>query len=161
MPSIRDLQTGRFLSGPRLCTCGAEHCAYHKESNRLSKEKHREKRRAENRQYYHEHKDKMRTQNKAWVKNNREFDRHRSNFRRRAGARLKKAEYRAVLDYYKPFCVYCDKPTTGIDHLYPLSRGGSGDSFYNLAPCCPKCNSIKGTRPIWTMLNREEVMMRV
>ena len=143
----------------KLCTCGTGSCSYHREANRKSQEKHREKnqekRRAESRAYYHTHKAVMRAQNKEWIQKNKDFDRRRSNIRRRSGARLKKQDYLAVFDYYGAECVYCGVQTTGLDHLRPLSKGGSGSSIHNLAPCCPHCNSIKGTRPIWTMLNRE------
>ena len=57
----------------------------------------------------------------------------------------------SVYDYYGRVCVYCDVPSTGVDHLIPVSKGGTND-FYNLAPCCLNCNSKKYTRPIWVML---------
>ncbi|KKL53833.1 hypothetical protein LCGC14_2271450, partial [marine sediment metagenome] len=56
-----------------------------------------------------------------------------------------------VYDYYGKECVYCGKPSTGVDHLIPVSKGGTND-FYNLASCCKPCNSKKYTRPIWVML---------
>ncbi len=161
MAALRDSTTGRFLPGPKVCTCGSGQCAYHREATRCSYKKHQERRRADSRAYYRAHKERMREQNKEWILENKDFDRRRSSLRRRTGARLKKQEYQAVMDYYRPLCVYCGIPTTGIDHLTPLVNGGSGNDFYNMAPCCPLCNSIKGARPIWVMLGREEVMMRV
>ena len=158
---MRDSLTGQFLAGPKLCTCGSGECQYHQEANLRSKEKHREKRRAEARAYYWANREKMRNQNRVWVRQNRDFVRRRSTLRRRSGARLKKQEYQDVMDYYSPTCVYCGCPTTGIDHLIPLARGGAGSDFFNLVPCCPPCNSIKGTRPIWVMLGQKEVMKRV
>ncbi len=158
---IRDEITGRFLSGSKLCTCGSGHCEYHRQATARSYEKYRETRRAESRAYYHSNRDKMRQQNKAWVKENKEFSRRRCTIRRRSGARLSKVTFEEVMDYYGRICVYCGTETTGIDHLVPLSHGGSGNAPENLAPCCPKCNSVKGTRPIWVMLGREEVMMRL
>ena len=154
----RDTITGRFLPGPKICTCGSGICAYHREANLRSRaknpERNKEKRRTESRAYYWANREKMLENSKRWVRNNREFNRRRSTLRRRSGARLKKAEYLAVLDYYGSNCVYCGVSTTGIDHLYPLSKGGSTTDLHNLAPCCPQCNSIKSARPIWVMLGR-------
>ena len=42
-------------------------------------------------------------------------------------------------------CAYCDKPSTGVDHIIPLSRGGL-DEPGNVVPCCRYCNSSKGPR---------------
>ena len=48
-------------------------------------------------------------------------------------------------------CAYCSngwtfqRPT--VDHVVPLSRGGE-HSPENVAPCCPSCNSRKGTKPL-------------
>ena len=56
-----------------------------------------------------------------------------------------------VMDYYGLVCVYCGFPSTGVDHLQPVVRGGTND-FLNLAPCCRQCNSVKKDRPVWVML---------
>lgn len=153
----RDSVTGQFLPGPKLCACGSGHCDYHRKACQLARQRHQERRRAEARVYYHTHREKMRDQNRIWRRQNKEFSCRRSSLRRRAGARLTKHIFQSLLDYYGPFCVYCSTPTTGIDHLIPLARGGEGNSLFNMAPCCPLCNSIKGTRPIWVMLGQEEV----
>lgn len=42
-------------------------------------------------------------------------------------------------------CVYCGQPATTVDHLRPVSIGGT-DEFENLAPCCTTCNTRKGNR---------------
>lgn len=72
--------------------------------------------------------------------------------RQRKTPALTQEELTAVYDYYGADCVYCGGPTTGgVDHLHPVKRGGTND-FYNLAPCCRKCNSKKQVQPIWVML---------
>ena len=39
-------------------------------------------------------------------------------------------------------CAYCDGPCESVDHVVPLSRGGTNFEG-NLAPCCLRCNSSK------------------
>lgn len=46
--------------------------------------------------------------------------------------------------YGKP-CVECGEPSDSIDHIIPLSRGGTND-ISNLQPMCLKCNIKKGNR---------------
>ncbi len=47
-------------------------------------------------------------------------------------------------------CFYCGKPLSfqqmTIDHVVPISRGGTDDVF-NLVLCCRECNDAKGDRP--------------
>lgn len=42
-------------------------------------------------------------------------------------------------------CVYCSATPTSVDHVVPLSRGGTHWEG-NLVPACKRCNSSKGTR---------------
>lgn len=42
-------------------------------------------------------------------------------------------------------CAYCGGTATDVDHVIPLSRGGSW-RMRNLAPACSRCNSEKGNR---------------
>lgn len=39
-------------------------------------------------------------------------------------------------------CVYCGAAATEVDHIVPLSRGGTNEEP-NLAPCCKPCNASK------------------
>ena len=57
------------------------------------------------------------------------------------------ANYNAILKKllykYKFKCVKCgnnNKPDLSIDHIIPISKGGS-DNFDNLQILCKKCNS--------------------
>ncbi len=133
----------------------------HRVTSQRWKEEHREETRATGRRYYAAHREQLLAQHRIWEQNNKDFLLKRSNIRRRSGARLHKQDYQDVINYYGSDCVYCNLETTGIDHLIPLAKGGLGADFCNLAPCCPRCNSVKGTRPIWVMLGREEVRQGV
>ena len=42
-------------------------------------------------------------------------------------------------------CAYCGKPADHLDHVIPVSRGGS-DSPTNLQALCSACNLNKGGR---------------
>lgn len=50
-------------------------------------------------------------------------------------------------------CVYCGDASTTIDHIVPVSRGGTGE-WKNLAPACVPCNSSKQADPLLTYLLR-------
>lgn len=54
-------------------------------------------------------------------------------------------------------CVYCDAGKfEHIDHVIPLSRGGS-HTLDNLAPACARCNRAKGSRTVEEFRNKVEV----
>lgn len=49
-------------------------------------------------------------------------------------------------------CVYCgaaveNGATLSLDHIKPVSRGGSNDAT-NLVTCCSRCNSSRGARSV-------------
>jgi len=46
-----------------------------------------------------------------------------------------------------PKCFYCGKRAYSIDHIVPVSNGGTNDDR-NCVPCCGSCNSEKGTLSI-------------
>ncbi len=71
--------------------------------------------------------------------------------RQRKTGTISQETLQEVYDYYGRDCVYCGEPSTGVDHLQPVAKGGS-NAMENLAPCCRRCNSVKGDRPIWVML---------
>jgi 5-methylcytosine-specific restriction endonuclease McrA len=46
-------------------------------------------------------------------------------------------------DYFT--CHYCGQEANTVDHLIPISKGGT-DEETNLVACCVKCNSAKRDR---------------
>lgn len=44
-----------------------------------------------------------------------------------------------------PACAYCGRPATEVDHIVPVSQGGT-NTIHNLAPACTACNRRKGAR---------------
>lgn len=66
--------------------------------------------------------------------------------------RVRMSQYRStlkkLLHKYKFSCVHCgsrDEATLTIDHIKPVSKGGT-DDFDNLQILCKSCNSRKGNR---------------
>lgn len=51
----------------------------------------------------------------------------------------------AVLKRDHHRCFYCGEPATTVDHLQPISRGGT-DNPENLVASCSGCNGAKGDR---------------
>ena len=59
-------------------------------------------------------------------------------------------------------CAYCFEPGGTLDHIIPLSHGGSRDSWLNHAGCCPTCNGTKGSEPmLYWLLTREDPNARI
>lgn len=56
-------------------------------------------------------------------------------------------ELKARWDYYGGLCYLCGNPANSIDHVIPLTGGGSNWPA-NLRPACRSCNSAKGARPL-------------
>ena len=74
--------------------------------------------------------------------------------RRGGGGRRGRGRYRHLLsdllDLYGNFCFYCGKSIQGtpdIDHVKPLSKGGS-NKLKNLRISCPSCNRSKGAKSL-------------
>ena len=69
--------------------------------------------------------------------------------RRRArlmGCSVYKITKKEIIRLYNSPCIYCGgKKQTTIDHIIPLSRGGS-HSVGNIVPACISCNSSKNAK---------------
>lgn len=50
-------------------------------------------------------------------------------------------------------CVYCGEPSTEIDHIVPVSQGGTSE-WDNLAPACTTCNRSKQAKSLIVFLSR-------
>jgi hypothetical protein len=49
----------------------------------------------------------------------------------------------AIFARYGGACAYCDSPAEHLDHVVPLSKGGT-DTEDNVLPACAPCNLSKG-----------------
>lgn len=59
----------------------------------------------------------------------------------------------------KSRCQYCGNEATGLDHIIPLTKGGT-DTRDNVVPCCTECNRIKNNKSLVDFLNsnRERIV---
>lgn len=71
--------------------------------------------------------------------------------RRAADGFCSREQLEARIEFYGARCYLCREPFEAIDHVIPVSRGGS-EWPANLRPVCKSCNSRKGTRPLREVL---------
>lgn len=66
---------------------------------------------------------------------------------------LKQESPLSIMDWPPPLhghsvkCVYCGQLATTMDHIVPVSKGGSND-LSNLVPACSGCNASKGAKSL-------------
>ncbi len=78
---------------------------------------------------------------RAWRAANPEKARAQK-LRRRAVGHIGSADVKAVLEASDHVCAYCLRPGKTIDHVLPVSRGGT-NHLANLVVACGSCNSAK------------------
>lgn len=121
------------------------------EKGRANAEKTRAQRRASSRRYYAAHTEKLNAAGKVWREKNgdklAEYVTKRRAMRKHAPGHHTAADRLAVLNEYHHLCVYCNGTATTLDHVIPLTRGGSNGRD-NLAPACLSCNSRKHNTPL-------------
>lgn len=68
-------------------------------------------------------------------------------------------EWHAVLEEFDYRCAYCQTANEKLvmEHMSPLSRGGSNDAK-NIVPSCSTCNSKKGTKDIFEFLAKHPTL---
>jgi 5-methylcytosine-specific restriction endonuclease McrA len=108
--------------------------------------------RAQRREYLTVNTEKNAERVRRWRENNKEAQRaieyRRGKRLREEGRKLPKRE---LLEMYRDqggLCAYCEKPleeSYEMDHMTPLSRGGTTD-WTNIALSCQSCNARKATR---------------
>jgi 5-methylcytosine-specific restriction endonuclease McrA len=53
----------------------------------------------------------------------------------------------AILERWGHACAYCGQLATHLDHVEPLSKGGT-DTESNIVPACQHCNLSKGAKTL-------------
>ena len=128
----------------------------HKETRNIKRrERHlliNEKENKQSREWYLNNKDKHLENGRKWRKNNR--DKARSITERYRAAKFSNGGSYTQRDVCKKYamqmgkCFYCGeslKNNYHVDHVVPLSRGGS-NYCGNIVISCPSCNSSKGNK---------------
>ena len=83
--------------------------------------------------------------------------RRRANKKNAPGGHHTAQERMAKFEKFDNICAYfprkgCTKTATTLDHVMPLSKGGS-NAISNCVPACTHCNSAKGSRLGWVPRN--------
>jgi len=91
----------------------------------------------------------FRERSRTYAQNNKEVIRAKSQKRRACIANNKtfSISKKELLLMYSSKCFYCDNSASTLDHVVPISRGGS-HGIGNLVPACNHCNFSKAGRTI-------------
>lgn len=144
--SYQDANRERYQSHSR------RHYKQNREYYRNYSKANRGKFREYSRRSYYKNKARYLASDRRWRRNNPTaaraiIERYRA---RKLGAvgTYTAAEFDALCRQYDSLCACCGmgKPLT-VDHIVPLSCGGSND-ISNIQPLCQSCNSSKGTKTI-------------
>jgi len=102
-----------------------------------------------NRRWRERNPEQMEACRHQWERDNPDKVREKKNRRRARKANAKGCasaeQIVARIEYYGGLCYLCGKPYEAVDHVIPLSRGGSGWPV-NQRPICKSCNSRKGNK---------------
>ena len=115
-----------------------------------SQRKYKDRVNATNRLWKKKHHSIVQERNAAYRKDNPRiaiWNHNRKSARIAGGSKFTLDEWNALMESYNGCCAYCgtDKKKMTVDHVVPLSRGGS-NAIDNIAPACGTCNSSKGTK---------------
>lgn len=109
--------------------------------------------------WYKQNKELMINRAKEWKKNHpdhvRANTRDYATRRRAAIGRFSSRDYIRLLRRQNGLCAYCSaNKANSIDHVVPLSKGGS-NFIGNILPVCSLCNSSKGYKNLykWKVTN--------
>lgn len=81
-------------------------------------------------------------QNDEYRLRNAERQRNRETARKSNGGSFTLEEWVALCNHYGNVCLACGKSEVTIDHIVPISKGGSSN-IDNLQPLCGRCNTRK------------------
>lgn len=117
----------------------------HRERLRRKYWENRDEHLARSRAYEAVNQDKRKAYRQANKEKWAEYHRNRRALIRGAEGKHTASEIRQMLEDQGHVCAYCEVPLFGefhVDHMLPLSRGGSND-WSNLAITCDRCNRSK------------------
>jgi 5-methylcytosine-specific restriction endonuclease McrA len=110
------------------------------------RERHREERRADSLARYYQQMatdpDAVRKRRREWAKTRKGILANRAARHARRGAPYTDEALEWIASLVDPACGYCGGAATEIDHVVPVSLGGTGE-LTNLVPACRSCNARK------------------
>ena len=114
-------------------------------------EKNKDKKKATDRAWYEQNRDRVAANSRAWGKRNPDKRKaiavaNRA-ARENAPGVCTAAQLRSRVAFYGNRCAYCGGPYEHLDHVIPVSRGGSNWPA-NLRPACAKCNGMKHSKKL-------------
>jgi 5-methylcytosine-specific restriction endonuclease McrA len=122
------------------------------EKQAIRRAANRDRHNALRREWYYKNLDKARELRRRWAEKNKEKCRaswaNRDARRKRAEGKHTTADIQRILKAQKCKCAVCRKSVRNeyhIDHIQPLSRGGTNWPR-NLQILCPQCNHSKGPK---------------
>lgn len=133
----------------------------HQEAKQRWYKENREKKLEYDRLWREKNRDRQLKNVRRWHKENkertRELDRRRRARKLGAQGAFTTQQWVELCKTHKHICLCCGekKPLT-VDHVIPLSKGGSND-ISNIQPLCMACNMSKGTKTIDFRTIREAV----
>lgn len=115
-------------------------------------ERRKEQKRAATRKWRENNKESHAILVKQWREANPDkviqWDRDRRARKAQAEGIFTDEQFQELCRHWNNRCLRCDETSKlTVDHVIPLSRGGSND-ISNIQPLCGSCNSRKGTRII-------------
>ena len=129
-----------------------------KKSGWKSGKRDKDKVRRASRKYWSKNKEKARERSKQWYRANRVEQNNRARKRkgilRDAQGSHSSADVRSKYESQGGKCHWCSTKLNGVfevDHIFPLSKGGSNDPS-NICCACQFCNRSKGSKMPWEYL---------
>ena len=144
----------------RICqmTKSLDNYSYSKTNRDRLKHECKECRKIESAKWRSTNLEKAREASRNWNRNNKD---KKNALTRARKALLYKAVGNSSIDqiearmaYYGFLCAYCRGPFEQVDHVIPVSRGGSNWAS-NLVPSCAACNQQKNNRRVWNFLDKQ------
>lgn len=135
---------------------------------RISKKKHRESQRIYNREWRRKNHEHANARDTAYRKSHpSEHIVYRLNRRKKQhniAGECTPSQIEARFRYHGNHCVYCGGKAQHVDHMIPVSRGGTNWPS-NLVPACHSCNSRKARKTfkeykVW-LASRPVVLQRI
>lgn len=80
--------------------------------------------------------------------------------KKNANGATSKEQFKSRIEMFGGMCTYCDSEYEHMDHVIPLSKGGTNWPA-NLRPACAKCNTSKSASTNWKLWIQKKSQRRM